>query len=115
MAQAAITSPETPLDDHDRAVVALVPDTLRRGRQLMNWARTKAPSEARWFDVGITYNPKDRFQGFFAEPEIDGVKMPVMAAVQDLFFDRPQRVPGESADAQQMAREVHRQQIRAFV
>jgi hypothetical protein len=102
------------LNDHDRALVALVPDTLRRGRQLMDWAHNQARSEARWFDVGITHNPQDKFQGFFGEPEIDGVKIPVMAAVQDLFFDCPRREQGESDADRQLALEAYRVQLRRF-
>lgn len=107
----AATSVLTP---DDQAIIELVPDTLRRGRQLLKWVRTRAVKEAQWFKLGETYSTADHYDGFFGEADIDGAKVPVMAAVQDLFFDAPRR--SENQTAQDAADDAARyqSQIREF-
>ena len=100
--------------EEDRAVTALAPSALRRGRQLLQWVRRYAENQACWFPLGQTYSPDDRYRGFYAEVPIDGEKVPVMAAVQDLFFDAPRLGEGESAAERAADALLYQRQVREF-
>lgn len=98
------------LTSRDEAIIALVPEALRRGLSLLNWWKRTQGRDTERFELVRTFNRPDMGFSFFARPPLDGKPFPAMGDFQDLFYDRP-KVPSANPKATQW---IDRQ-VREFV
>ena len=108
----------TPGSQADAEILSRVPEYLARGLALRRWwaevERNGGPQDT--FRLDRSFNRATRSFGFFAEAPVNGVMMPVMGNVQEMFYDQNRAPASLGIDsAQWMAKELREYVLRYFM
>lgn len=97
-AQATVAVP-TPQLESDARVLSSVPEYLSRGLALKRWweevERNGGPITT--FQLDRSFNRATRSFGFYGEAPVNGMMLPVMGNVQEMFYDQTRAPAGQGA------------------